>query len=231
MDDDHRIVRNSGQINSILRRLHTGRSPLTVRLPGRVGEFRSAVILVDGRRQCLQLDELSPERGHRFVEEGTLLRVVSNTDGVETRFTAKVARIDIENDIYFYETPIPTEILYHQRRQYVRVPVPMTSQESVTLHREDETLTVRLTDLSIGGFGGYLLSDAKAPLRGDMWEFVLRLRDHAPLGGNVEIRHASEDRVRHRQNFGAQFMGMKPPERRRLERIIVSLQRQLLRRT
>ncbi len=231
MHDNARIVRNAGQINSILRRLLKGRYPLTVRLPGRVGEYRSLVISLNTAAGRLQLDELYPERGHGFVRPGLLLRVISTAGGVETRFTAEIERTAIDNGIYYYVAPIPSEVLYHQRRQFVRVPLPMAMQEKVELWAEDDApIPVRLTDLSAGGIGGHTLRGA--PLnRGALHRFGMRLRGHPPFRGELEIRFLQQDRTDRRLHFGAQFVGLKPAERRTLERVVLALQRKLLRET
>jgi c-di-GMP-binding flagellar brake protein YcgR len=231
MTDDERIVRNPGQINSILRRLLRGRYPLTVRLPGHVGEYRSLLIELDTDRRRLQLDELNPERGHDQVRVGMPVRVISNAGGVETRFTAEIEHIGLDNAIHYYVAPIPEEVFYHQRRQFVRVPLPMAMQEQVTLYTEDDNaIPVRITDLSAGGFGGQIVGNS--PLhRNGLHRVEMRLRGYPVMEAEAEIRFVKEDRLERRQVFGAQFMGMKPPQRRALERVVLAVQRKLLRET
>jgi len=229
-EQDPQTVRNHGQITAILNRLRKNRSALTVRVPGNKGDFTSALLRVDSDLGLLQLDELSPQRGHDLIRIGTPIRVLSSASGVETKFVLEVSGIHVEDGIYYYTAPFPYELYYHQRRQHVRVPVPVAEQREVTLRNDERRIQVQLTDLSAGGIGAYIMSGGEVQ-RGERFDLTMRLRNHPPIEADVEIRFTMQDKIRRRQRFGAQFMGMKPPERLRVERIAVALQRELLRRT
>lgn len=224
------VIENKGQIASILARLQRERSLLAVRVVGFSREFRSAVLGVDNRQRLVTIDELYPQRGHELVATGTELAVLSRTNGVETRFRLRVTSIGIEDGVYYYSTALPEELLYHQRRQFVRVPVRLTLQGRCRLSDEERALDIHLTDLSAGGFGAYVLRGGEVA-RGETLRFEIELEGIEPLTGEAQIRHTHHDKARRRLQFGARFMGLQPREQAHVERVVVALQRELLRST
>lgn len=227
---DPQSVRNHGQIVAILKRLLKDRTPLTVRIPGHRGEFRSALLAVDGSGATLQLDELAPQRGHNHLAPGMTLRVISAAGGVETKFTVAIHSIEISDDIYYYIVGMPDEVHYHQRRQFVRVRVPPMRQGTVTLTDESRHLELSLEDLSAGGIGAYVEHGGETR-RGESFHCHIELAGESPIDCDVEIRFARQDKLHRKQRIGAQFMGLKTGERQRIERVVSRLQRELLRQT
>lgn len=222
------VMENHGQIVSILTRLRQERSLLTVSVAGSNREFRSAVLSVDPHQRLVTIDELYPERGHELVATGTELAILSRVDGVETRFRLRVASVGIDDGVYYYTTALPEEVLYNQRRQFVRVPVRLALQRHCRLYDDERTVAIQLTDLSAGGFGAYVLGGHEVT-RSETLRFEIELDGIEPLTGEAQILHAHHDKVRKRLQFGARFMGLPPRERAHLERVVVALQRELLR--
>ncbi|PWG62319.1 flagellar brake protein [Spiribacter halobius] len=229
-DDGPQLVRNHGHRTRLLKRLCESRALVNVRVPELAGDFRSAVLAVDSATSRFQLDELHPERGHRAVAPGQELRIVSFVEGVEMRFQAVVERVDSDGGIAYYELAYPDEIRYHQRRQHVRVPVRMALQQKAVLRNDEREVTLRLLDLSAGGIGAHVTRGGDVAV-GERWELELRLRNEPVLNTRVEIRFAQQDRVSHRQRLGAQFLDLPVAETGRLQRLVLAIQRELMRHT
>lgn len=232
MDPDYgpQLIHNHGHRTRLLRRLCESRALVNVRVPGLSGDFRSAVLTVDPATSRFQLDELYPERGHRAVYPGLELRVVSFVEGVEMRFQAVVEHVDTAGGIAFYELAYPEEIRYHQRRQHVRVPVRLALQQKAVLRDEASEIGLRLLDLSAGGIGAHVMKGGEVRV-GERWDLELQLRDEPVLNTPVEIRFAQQDRVNHRQRLGAQFLDLPAAEIGRLQRLVLAIQRELMRHT
>lgn len=230
-DTDPRVLTNGGQIAAILKRLVRERAPLTVRIPGERGDYRSALLKVDTRRGRLQLDELAPARGHERVTAGAELRVITRASGVETRFSTTVLSVDASDGIAYYLTGLPEELYYHQRRDHVRVPVPLMNQHDATFHGDgDRTVTLSLVDVSAQGLGAFVESGGDVA-RGDVLDCRIELRDEDAIACRVEVCYAQTDRVRRKQRVGVRFLDLDPAQRRRLERLLGRLQREQLRHT
>ncbi|MCS4502822.1 Flagellar brake protein YcgR [wastewater metagenome] len=230
--EEPEIIRNPGQKTGILRRLHESRNLLDVHLPERGTPFRSALLYVDPQSRRLTLDELKPRRGHDRIEIGTELRVVSRTLGVDTRFTVTVQEIGLADGIYYYVAGYPEEIVYNQRRRFVRVPVPLTRQQHCTLSGGEDApdTDIQLCDLSAGGIGAYVIKGPE-PEPHNQYDCHIALHDSQPLDARVEIRYLEYDRQRKRYRFGAEFQDFTHADRDRLQGLVLSLQRELLRKT
>lgn len=215
----------------LLNQLKDQHCPLSVRIP-KVSENRytSAIVRVDADRGRLYLDELNPGTGHARMEVGAEIRVDTRAHGVETRFKTRVDAIGEEDGICFYEVPFPETITYHQRRAHHRVPVKMTLQSRATLEGPAGSVNVRLSDISVGGFGGTANPDSGIKA-GDLYDCVLELRGGDRLEARVEIRYVARDTVKRNLRFGALFLEMDRRQRGRLGRLVMELERELIRST
>ncbi|MBA1146952.1 flagellar brake protein [Ectothiorhodospiraceae bacterium WFHF3C12] len=224
-------IRKAAQQGRLLNQLKDQHCPLSVRIPALTrNQYTSAIVSVDTRRSRLYLDELNPAGGHKHMQVGSEVRIETRAHGVETRFKTRVESIGEEDGISYYVVPFPETITYHQRRAFHRVPVRMTLQSRATLRSESAELTVRLTDISVGGFGGTASGDA--PLTsGETYRCELELHGADPLEADVEIRHVHRDRVRRNLRFGALFLNLDRRQRGRVERLVMELERELIRST
>ncbi|WP_193222223.1 flagellar brake protein [Alkalilimnicola sp. S0819] len=221
-------IRNAGQRAALLKRLVKDRALLSVRLPGREGRYTSVLLSVDANKNTLLLDELTPEAGHRLMEEGVEVAVIGRCRGVELRFRCTVQRLEREGDVYGYRCPLPTSLDYYQRRENHRVPVRLSFQHEVSLGGTEEQIGARLTDISTGGLGG-VLGDVTAGLqRGERYTCRIQLSDRPPIDVRVEIRFLGRGGVQN-QRFGAQFVDLRPGHARQIERLVSELERQALR--
>lgn len=224
-------IRKHAQKVRILNQLKDQHCLLSVRLTDHGdNRYSSAILDVDSRKERLRLDELTPEDGHRRLRPGSEIRIDTRAHGVETRFLTTVEHIDEENGIAYYVVPFPDIITYHQRRAFHRVPVRMTLQSSIALQGDGDAVPVRLTDLSVGGFGGTVKRNY-ALRSGERYECSIELRGEQPLKMQVEVRYAKWDSARKQLRFGALFLDPDPRQRSRLERLVMELERALIRST
>jgi c-di-GMP-binding flagellar brake protein YcgR len=227
--DTNQRITHPGQIAAILRRFLEELTLLSVRFPGEVEIFNSAVLRVDPEENCLYLDELNPRPGHDRVEPGIELQVEGRLQGVETHFIVSVTDIRVENGIYLYRTVLPTYIIHRQRREDHRVPVRLTLQGGISLTSQENPIRARLSDLSAGGFGG-VVTDGSALEEGMEYDCAIQLGENEIIDCKVEIRFTGIDRKGH-QRFGAMFVDLSQQKRRRIERLVMELERGLRRTT
>lgn len=158
------------------------------------------------------------------MRAGSKLRIEGRLQGVETRFVVTVQEIGISKGIYYYRAAFPDTLVHHQRRQFHRVPVKLTLQNSVSFAGDaSRALKARLTDLSAGGLGGMVI-DRGVLTEGGEYICTLELTGGEPITARVEIRFA---RTNHRgqQRFGAMFLDLSPQDQRRVERMVMELER------
>lgn len=224
-------IRKPAHQARLLKQLKEQHCPLSIRIPA-IGDNRytSAIVRVDADRERLHLDELNPGTGHARMAVGTEIRVDTRAHGVETRFKTQVERIGEEDGISYYVVPFPETITYHQRRAHHRVPVKMTLQSRATLEAGDSSLDVRLSDISVGGFGGTVNADAGIT-SGEIYQCRLELRGGKHLEAEVEIRYVARNPVKRNRRFGARFLNLGRRQRAQLERLVMELEREMIRST
>jgi len=228
-------VRTAGEIARLLKRMHAEHALLTVRFPHEPETFSSAVIDVEAQRASYRLDELCPGEGHARVGPGTRLRVEARLDGVETRFVAEVREVGLDRGIYFYDSSFPELIHYRQRRLHHREPWRVGEDGVIRLLADDALLPARLLDISAGGLGGVVLPPHRLDPDTE-YTCELCLGDGSGNMATIVIRH-----VRHlplpsvgtagRERFGAMFKNLSPADRRLIERLVATLERERLKRS
>lgn len=224
--DSAEHITNRRQISSILRRLHQEHPLLIAHFPDNEQQtYSSTLLAVDAPKGFLSLDELNPAAGHKRISQGTVLLIQGWLEGVDVRFSVRIAEVHQERGIYFYRAELPNDLLYHQRRSYLRVPIAMAQETMVDMVGSDKTIRARMSDISIAGFGGVILEgDTLAP--GDHFHCSFALgSDH--VTARAEVRFIVDDAARSR--FGARFEDLSPGPRRHIERTVMQLQRELAR--
>lgn len=224
-------IRKTAQQARLLRQLQEQHTPLSMRIPAVSDNlYTSAILDVDTGNRRIRLDELNPSTGHQRLQVGHEIRVDTRAQGVETRFKTQVESVGEEGGISFYLVPFPEFITHHQRRAFHRVPVRMTLQSRVAITGEGRDMDVRLSDLSVGGFGG--TAGADVPLcSGEQYACVLELRGEKPITADVQLRYVKRDPAYKVQRFGALFLNLDKQQRSRLERLVMMLERELVRST
>lgn len=221
--DSADYLTNASQIASVLKRLQEGNVLLGVNLPNDARPYISTLLAVDTAAGLLTLDQLSAADGHRRIRRGVKLAIQGQLTGVDTCFTLTVSEVSLEGGAYVYKAPLPTEILYRQRRESVRVPVRLTLNAEIRLQAQENTLTARLADLSAGGFGAVLLSGG-TPAVGEHYACTMVV-DGEAITMQVEIRFVAQE-LDQPCRFGARFRQASPRDQRYIERIVMQLQRE-----
>lgn len=217
------------QVAGILKRLQDERATLIASFLDSTEIFNSAVLSVEPARSRFSLDELNLLHGHARVQKGTQLRIESRLQGVDTRFIAEVSEIELENGIHLYRCPLPSFIVYRQRRQFHRVPIRFTLQAGISFSGDQPRLIKgRLTDLSAGGVGGFVTEGRIE--EGSQLICTIQLPGQPEISAPVEVRFARESGSG-QQRFGAMFVDISPADERRIQRVVMELERELRRST
>jgi c-di-GMP-binding flagellar brake protein YcgR len=224
--DSAEHITSRGQIASLLKRLHDGHALLTVSFPGDNRMYISAVLSVDAEAGCLTLDELNPADGHQRVQVGSQLQIQGNLAGIETRFLVDVQAVEIQQEIYLYRAALPRYMVYRQRREFVRVPVRLTMDAAVQLSADGKLIKGRVADLSAGGLGA-AISEGDPMAIGDRYLCSIQIGGDV-ISAEIEIRFLMAEGGQQRR-FGARFRGLSPQDKRRIERMVMQLQRELRR--
>ncbi|WP_309137375.1 flagellar regulator YcgR PilZN domain-containing protein [Pseudomonas sp. LS44] len=224
-----RILKAPLEIFANLRQLLQHHDPLVITFSERSQRFQSYLIEVDRERGILALDELVPNDGERFFNNGESFKIEAFHDGVRIAWEGQQTQIGEFEGHRCYWSVLPTEVVYHQRRNAFRAPLKMTQMINIELAgaKLNPALKGQLLDISATGcklrFQGNMSSQLQA---GQVYE---RFTAHLPFGAmttSVELRHAQYEEKLDLSFIGVRFHNMSGLEQRQIERFVYQLQRE-----
>lgn len=223
-----KILKTTVEIHSNLRLLQENRTPLLVHFAGRSVRYQTYVVDLAPEKGWIALDELVPNDGERLLMAGEPFSVEGFHDG---------ARIAWQNDLPIhagelddarcYWIAVPTEMLYHQRRNAFRAPISGPAV-NVALSGKiiKKPLDGRLLDMSATGCKISLSGQIPSGLQtGQVYELSAAL----PIGNittAVELRHLSHDEKNNVTYCGLRFYRLSGLPQRNIERFVYQLQRE-----
>ncbi|WJK08531.1 flagellar brake protein [Pseudomonas fluorescens] len=218
------------EISSNLRQLQESHDPLIITFHERSQRFQSYLIEVDRENGSIKLDEMIPRDGERFLEAGEPFKVEGFHDGVRIAWecTGTLSIKDSDGD-RFYTGALPTEVVYHQRRNAFRAALKLTDLVSVVLGGEKlkAPLDGKLLDISATGCKLRFEGDITDRLQlGQVYDRLIA----APLFGNqpvsVELRYLHFEEKLNITFAGLRFHNISGPAARNVERFVYQLQRE-----
>ncbi|MBM7059594.1 flagellar brake protein [Pseudomonas sp. UL073] len=218
------------EIFANLRQLHQHHDPLVITFHERSQRFQSYLIEINRERGYLAFDELVPNDGERFLVGGESFKVEGFHDGVRIAWEChQPVQIGEFEGHRCYWSLLPTEVLYHQRRNAFRAPLKQAQLVSVELagERLKAGLKGQLLDISATGCKLRFPGDVSKQLQsGQVYE---RFTAHLPFGAmttSVELRHVIYDEKLDISFAGTRFHRMSGLEQRQIERFVYQLQRE-----
>ncbi|MDH1261779.1 flagellar brake protein [Pseudomonas sp. GD03944] len=225
-----KVLKAPVEIVANLRLLQQHHDPLIITFHERNQRFQSYVIDVDRDRNRVILDEMIPSDGERFLQNGEPFRVEAFHEGVRVAWECLSAvQITEHQGERCYFSPMPDEVLYHQRRNAFRATLKQGEQIKIELAGEKLRTALQgvLLDISATGCKLRMPGDVSSSLQaGQVYErFTVRL----PFGAmttSIELRHVQYEEKLDITFAGARFYRMSGLEQRQVERFVYQLQRE-----
>lgn len=217
---------------SLLNRIRDQFSILSVKLPKSSSRYTSAIVAVHPEQNCLILDELTPSDGHDHflkVRECTI-EVFAKGQGLS--FTTTLVSKGQENGIAYYKVSLPPSVYYYLQRTSYRVPLPLNRRTPFMLPSPDESLIEgEVIDLSVGGVGFRVPPTPwteQLTCGSELPGCRLVLGPGEVLSVDVKVRYAGVDKGKKTLRLGAQFVKLSKRQQKRLERYIMTVDRERL---
>ena len=129
-----KVLKTSVEIIATLRQLQQNHDPLVIQFKDRGQRFQSYLVEIDKDRARLALDEIIPNYGERFLKQGETFNVEAFRDGVLVALTCdNDVRLGDLDGAPCYLAPLPTEVIYHQRRSAFSAPLKQSDLIKVVL--------------------------------------------------------------------------------------------------
>lgn len=225
-----RDVRSPVEILSLLKNIQQYRDHLTITFADRTQKFQSFIVKIDTDNKTLWIDEMMPRVGDRFATAGEAFRVDAWHEGVHMRWQcAGVQRLMLDG-VPTYCSPLPEEMVYHQKRGAFRAAVRRSMELAVHLgHTKREmALDGTLMDISATGCKARFPGDCTHQLPpGDLFERCsLELPDTGRIPLSIEMRYAQYDSGSNETQAGLAFRQNAATAQRQIDRFVNYLQRE-----
>lgn len=217
----------------LLQRIKESRTLLMVHLPDDNTRYTSALLELDLERGKLVLDELTPASGNARVAELKRFHATAKLAGGQVRFRIDVQQIDGAGGALRYIAPVPDTVAYEQRRNAFRARVPVGLVVPAVL-TSDAGTNYECEVLDISTFGVRLDTVRGADLAiddGRHYACRISFPEGGSISGEVELRFVGEDPITHRMQIGARFANLLGPQRKAIDRFVMYLQREIIRRS
>jgi c-di-GMP-binding flagellar brake protein YcgR len=225
-----KVLKAPVEIVANLRQLQQNHDPLIITFHERNQRFQSYVINVDRDKDLLTLDELVPNDGERYLANGEAFSVEAFHDGVRVAWKCEQSvRITEHEGARCYFSPMPLEVIYHQRRSAFRAPLKQSELIKIELAGDKLRTAIpgHLLDISATGcklrFPGNISSSLQAG------QVYVRFTARFPFGAMttaIEMRHVQYEEKLDTTFVGARFHRINGQEQRLVERFVYQLQRE-----
>jgi len=195
------LVRNPKQVLTYLKMLSMERCLISAAFgTGDKDTFLTAIMDIDEKKQNLTIDCGPKEYLNKRLLNSAIIKCSTEYKGIKVFFEGrKVAKTGSAGQPAFL-IPIPSSIIWVQRRQFYRIKSPLSKQSYCSIAykntetEQEGTVDLPLNDSSASGISLINESEDFAKILEPSVEFKhckLILQDQIPLSVDLEVRHVS----------------------------------------
>jgi c-di-GMP-binding flagellar brake protein YcgR len=218
------------EIASNLRALEKAHDPLIITFHERAQRFQTFLVDVDRDSGTMALDEMIPRDGEKYLIAGEPFRVEGFHDGIRIAWESNgLMTVKDTDNGRSYRGDMPTEVLYHQRRNAFRAALKLTALVDVEIAGDklNKSLKGKLLDISATGCKLKFDGDFSETLQlGQIYE---RYSAHLPIGklsAAVELRHLHYEERLNTTFAGVRFHNLSGATLRQVDNFVFQLQRE-----
>lgn len=186
---EHYMLYGRGEIMQKLRQL--GKKNSLISLHFNDSTMLSTVVDVLADRNLLVLDYGGDEEMNQKLLKYNRAIVKTDYDGIQAQFTIKDIRKARLQGKPSFACPLPTDVLWVQRREFYRVRIPLSEVVTCELiHGDNNRTEYPVLDISTGGIALFDKNDELELEPGNTFHNCkLTLGDHSTAFINLEIRN------------------------------------------
>ncbi|MFJ4145654.1 flagellar brake protein [Pseudomonas sp. NPDC089734] len=225
-----KVLNTPLEIAANLRLLLEHNDPLIITFHERSQRFQSYLIEVDRDNNVMALDEMIPRDGERFLANGESFRVEGFHDGVRIAWESseQMTIVDTEGQ-RLYRGALPTEVIYHQRRNAFRAALKLAQLVDIEIGGDKLKAPIAGKLLDISATGCKLRFDGDVSERMQLGQVYERFIAKLPFGAMtapVELRYLHFEERFNTTFAGVRFHNMSGLVQRQVERFVYQLQRE-----
>lgn len=227
-------VHSRREIIALLRSLQQQRQLITLLISGSPEAVITSVLGIDEETDTLFIDCASNPSMNRRIAESDNISFETVLDRIRILFFSTEVKECTHDDLPALYLRIPSSVIRLQRREYYRVPTPITNPVRCTIpvQRELGTETVTVTLQNVSG-GGVALIDEKKSLDNTIGVIYNDCRIHLPgntvVVTSLEIRNSHDTTLPNGKSvrrIGCLFVELPPAMLAAIQRYITKLERE-----
>ena len=218
-------------IQHLLKKVSAKHSLLSVIIESHDEFYGSTIIEINEKENYLVIDELYPIEGHEKIQTGTRLIFDTQYQGAFVNFVGIVEAIGENEKAAYYKIGIPKEVEYHQRRNTYRIATSVSEPIAVTLVNEDEIMIKgELRDISHGGLCLRVNALSHISLQSEDYipTCLIQVSHSRKILSSINLCHVEKINETGSLRIGAEFANMSKIDRRELEHLIATLEREII---
>lgn len=219
------------EIASLLKKIYSHHSLLTVSLDSSEACYGSTIIEINNDEHYIVVDELYPTDGHNLIKVDTKISVSAHHAGAFVNFSGTIEAIGSNEDAAYYKIGIPKEVEFHQRRNTYRVATSISDPIVVNLlNEEDVLISAELRDISLGGVCLRMKDLPHIQIRDGehIPTCLIKISDDRKILSSINICHVERIKETGSLRIGAEFASISNFDQRELEHLIATLDREII---
>ncbi len=228
------IIRNPVHINAILARLEKNHCQLEVRKtdknPLSPSLGMTAILNVDYSNDNILFDTLN----HNHITKNQHLEFFTKHEGIEMYFQSRVTRLAERNHLIYFNTQIPTEVIYKQRRLQYRVELQNLWKIPVTLidKKSNTPLTAYIYNISTGGINVRSTTDNLTRIKSNsIIHTLIQLPNNKHIECKLQVRQTQLDTSTGLQQLAGQFIKLSSQHEKNIRSFVNSVERSKIKTT
>lgn len=224
------VYRSRGEILTCLRPALEQHLPLRITFGQQGSQFQSFIVQLDEAKGEIALDEFVPSDAERLLERGLPFEVDSFHDGIKVTWRSEQpARLGELNGTRCYWIPLPSTLVYHQRRNAYRVKLLLNRPAKAKLIQGGNQMQLQGLLIDLSATGCKLRFPGNVTHLLQPGQLVQNFTAELPIGtidAAVSIRHvACLNRLEY-SDVGVSFHNLSGAAQRQIERLVYQLQRE-----
>ena len=226
--ETEQIITYQPYMAGILRRIHTERALISVRIGKEQPLYNSIILDISPTDAQFYLDELNPRTGHERLRNSSELHIDVRLKGVRAMFSSKIDAIEESNSIAMYKLSLPDKMIYRQRRRHYRARIAQEQHMFISLPLPLKNLIQgELVDISASGVCSRIKYKDSTRLEEEQAIHAATInlpgRNHITCDLEVRsIRHFPEQGY---SLVGSEFIDIAPTTQTHVERVVAMLDR------
>jgi len=247
-DIDQYLINQSKQVLSHLKLLLESRCLLTAAFgTGDKDTFITAILEIDEKKQTITIDCSSKEYLNKKLLDTSIIKFSTSYQGISVSFEGRKVKKAGSPEQLAFIVPIPSSILWLQRRQFYRTRLPLTKNSfcAVTFTNqeteEQTSVNFKIYDLSASGFSFHYEQEDSTEFSSELTpsavfencKLILEGEADQPL--SFEVRHhlvtINPNNQKKVERFGCRILNATPRIESTILRYMQNIERELKQKT